>query len=326
MTQIILVAIGAGTATALLFASGLFASLASGSLVAILLFYLAPLPILIAGLGWSHWAALVAALCAGFGLAFTFGSFLLLAFLAGVGLPAWWLSYLALLARATEKPTPDGLEWYPVGQLLLWAAVIGILTVVASIPYFGTDAQSFHETLRDGIEKALRLGIGRNAGGADYDANRILNADVLATLAPPSLAALTTIIQVVNLWLAAHIVKFSGRLRRPWPDLSAITFPSLVPVILAAAIAGTFLSGFISIIAGIAAVSLMVACAFLGFAVLHVITRGMDSRPFVLAGVYAVVIIFVWPALILSALGLADMALDMRGRAARSGGPPILRP
>lgn len=326
MAQIILIGIGAGVATALLFASGLFASLASGSLIAILLFYLAPLPILIAGLGWSHWTALVAAVCAGFGLALAFGSFLFLAFLIGVGLPAWWLSYLALLARTADKATPDGLEWYPVGQIVLWAAVIGILTVVASIPYFGTDAESFHATLRDGIEKALRLGVGRTAGGADFNANRILNADILATLAPPSLAALTTIIQIVNLWLAAHVVKLSGRLRRPWPDLSAITFPRFVPALLAAAFVGTFLSGFVAIISAVVAVSLMVACAFLGFAVLHVITRGLDSRAFVLGGVYTAVIIFLWPALILSVLGVADMAFGLRARAARRQGPPKLRP
>ena len=57
MMQIAFIGIGAGVAAALL-----FASVTSGSWLSILLFYLAPLPILIAGLGWSHWAALIAAL------------------------------------------------------------------------------------------------------------------------------------------------------------------------------------------------------------------------------------------------------------------------
>ena len=56
MMQIILVGLGAGAA-----AATLFASVVSGSIVAIFLFYLAPLPILIAALGWSHWAGLIAA-------------------------------------------------------------------------------------------------------------------------------------------------------------------------------------------------------------------------------------------------------------------------
>ena len=46
------VGLGAGAAAALL-----FASVTSGAWLSIALFYLAPLPILIAGLGWTHWAA-----------------------------------------------------------------------------------------------------------------------------------------------------------------------------------------------------------------------------------------------------------------------------
>ena len=53
MMQIVLIGLGAGAAAALL-----FASVVSGSLAAVFLFYLAPLPILIAALGWSHWAGI----------------------------------------------------------------------------------------------------------------------------------------------------------------------------------------------------------------------------------------------------------------------------
>src|SRR2546430_8821329 len=56
MMQVVLVGVGAGAAAALL-----FASVISGSIAAIFLFYLAPLPILIAALGFSHIAGLIAA-------------------------------------------------------------------------------------------------------------------------------------------------------------------------------------------------------------------------------------------------------------------------
>ncbi len=59
MVQVVLIGVGAGAATALL-----FASVASGSALSVPLFYLAPLPILIAAMGWSHWAALIAAVVA----------------------------------------------------------------------------------------------------------------------------------------------------------------------------------------------------------------------------------------------------------------------
>src|ERR1700674_2761245 len=64
MVQIVLIAVGAGLASALL-----FASLLSGSLLAILLCCLAPLPVLIAAIGWTHWAGLVAATIGAAGLA-----------------------------------------------------------------------------------------------------------------------------------------------------------------------------------------------------------------------------------------------------------------
>src|SRR5258708_4967420 len=113
MKQIVLIGLGAGTAAALLFASAL-----SGAPSAVLLLLLAPLPILIVALGWSHWASLIAAATAAACLA-VLGLDVPAAFLIGVGLPAWWLGYLALLAR--PAPEPHGHEWYPAGRLLLLA-------------------------------------------------------------------------------------------------------------------------------------------------------------------------------------------------------------
>jgi hypothetical protein len=61
---------------------------------------------------------------------------------------------------------------------------------------------------------------------------------------------------------------------------------------------------------------MLLAYGLLGLAVMHAITRGMGSRPFALGGLYAAVIIFGWPILLLSMLGLADTAFDLRGRVA----------
>jgi hypothetical protein len=310
MTQILLIGIGAGAATALL-----FASVASGSLISVLLFYLAPLPILIAALGWSHWAGLAAAVFASVSLAVVFGPYLLAAFLLGVGLPAWWLGYLTLLARPTGEPPPNDMEWYPVGHLVVWAALIGALIVIAGLINLGSNEESFRAALRTGLDRVLQT----QARGPAPDTNRLL--DFLVVALPPAAAILTTITSVLNLWLASRVVTVSGRMRRPQPDLTAMAFPSYAPLLTGAAIAGSFLPGLAGTASGILAASLLMAFAMLGFAVLHNITRGMNARVLLLGGAYAAVFVLGWPAVLMMMLGLTDTALDLRGRFARRGPP-----
>jgi hypothetical protein len=317
MAQIVLIGIGAGAATALL-----FASVASGSPLSVLLFYLAPLPILIAALGWSHWAALIAAVFASASLAAVFGAFFFIAFLLGIALPAWWLGYLALLARPAA---PNGLEWYPVGSLVVWAAVLSAAIVIAGILNFGTDQESFQASLRSALDRMLRVQQGGGTGtppAAPRTADRDRLIDFLVLALPPAAAVLTTITNVVNLWLADRVVKVSGRARRPPSDLSAMRFPNHAPAVAALAVAGSFVPGLTGTVGGVLAASMLMAYAILGFAVLHAITRGINSRPFLLGGVYVAVIVFGWPVLVMSLLGLADTAFDFRGRASQRRGPP----
>jgi hypothetical protein len=319
MLQILLVGVAAGLAAALL-----FASLVSGSLFSFLLFYLAPLPLMIAGLGWSHVAALIAALVAVAGLAAAFGGFLFAAFLVGLGLPAWWLSYLALLARPAPAG-PEGLQWYPVDRLVLWAALLGALGIILAIPTFGTDAESFRTGLRHAFDRLLPAGTDgpRTLPGVS-DAEWFLDVLVIAT--PPAAAVVSTVTSLANLWLAGRIVKLSGRLKRPWPDLGATVLPRSAPALLAAAAVGMLAGDLFGIAAGVLTASLLTAYALVGLAVLHATTRGINGRGFVLAGIYAAVAVFGWPALLLSLLGLADLALDFRRLAAKRRGLPEARP
>jgi hypothetical protein len=303
MIQIVLIGLGAGAAAALL-----FASVVSGSMVAIFLFYLAPLPILIAALGWSHWAGLIAAALATAVVMVLSGFFFLAVPVIAFG--AWWLGYLSLLARPASNGGGTALEWYPDGRLVQWAAVIGTLIVAAAVLNFGADQESLQAGLRKTYERILP------------DKSRI---DLLVLAVPPAAAVFTTIINLCNLWLAARVVKVSGRLKRPWPDLSALTLPASASGLLAAAIAGSFLPDLLGIFSGAFAASLLMAFAILGFAVLHAITRGMASRAVLLAATYAAAFVFGVPVLAMSVLGLADTVFDFRGRVARKRGPPTLR-
>jgi hypothetical protein len=245
------------------------------------------------------------------------------AFLVGLGLPAWWLSYLALLARPASAD-PEGLQWYPIERLVLWAALLGALGIILAIPMFGTDAGSFHAGLRHALDRLLGVGTNgpRTLPGIS-DVEWFLDLLVIAT--PPAAAVVLTVTSLANLWLAGRIVKLSGRLKRPWPDLGATALPRSALALLAAAAIGMLAGDLFGIAAGVLTASLLTAYALVGLAVLHATTRGINGRGFVLAGIYAAVVVFGWPALLLSLLGLADLVLDFRRRATKRPGLPETR-
>jgi hypothetical protein len=336
MLQLIAIGVGAGVATAVL-----FASVASGALLSIFLFYLAPLPIMIAALGWGSLAGLIGAVTAASGLAFTFGYFFFFSFLVIVGLPAWWLCRLALLARPVEEsaavpvvagpapapnPASSDLEWYPVGRLVLWAALLASAVVAAAILYAAASTDDFHTGLRNAFERVLRLQTGTPAGSPLVMrgvSNPGLLLDVMVTVVPLLAAVLTTVTHLFNLWLAGRVVSVSGRLSRPWPDLPSMTLPKQAPMFLAGAIALSFLPGVLGTVSLVFAAALLMAFAILGLAVLHAITRGTDSRYFILAGVYGALFVFTWPVIPLALFGLAEAAFHIRARFAQSRrGPP----
>jgi hypothetical protein len=321
MVQIILVGLGAGAASALL-----FASVASGALLATFLFYLAPLPLLIAALGWSHWAGLAAGIVAAASLASILGLQFFIMFFVGIALPTWWLAYLSLLARpvAAINNSP-ALEWYPVGRLVLWAALISALVVILAIPVFGTDQESFQIGLRSAFEQATGIEAQVNPSGTAVggESERVIRMIVSAI--PPAAAMLGTVISIANLWLAGRVVMISGKLRRPWPQLSGLSLPGFAPGLAGTALAGSFLPDLAGLMSEIVAASLLTAYAILGFAVLHAITRGVANRGLALAGTYAAVVVLGWPVLAISLLGLADAAFNIRARVLRRNGQPDVR-
>jgi hypothetical protein len=323
--QIGLVGVGAGLCSALS-----VAALASGLPIAIVLFCLAPLPISIVSIGWSHWAGLVAVATAAILLALAADPSYLLGFPCSLGLPAWWLGYLALLARPAERE--GELDWYPVGRLVLWAAILGALVALIAIVQTGGDAATIQQTLHGAFEHMLRaqLNIAADAPlvvpGID-DPNRVI--DLLVAALPAAAAVLSTIVQLFNLWLAGRVVKISGRLRRPWPDLAATRLPPVTMLLLVLAFAGTFLPGTMGMAAALPTASLLLAYAVMGFAVMHGITRFMHGRTVALVILYIGFLLLGWsgwPILMMALLGMIDGAFDLRRRVAARHQPPPIPP
>lgn len=312
MAQLLLVGIGAGVTSALL-----FATLATGQAFAVGLFYLTPLPILIAGMAWNHVAGAVAALTAAVLLGSVLGVWFVLAFTVGIGLPAYILAYLALLARPAGNGGGADLEWYPPGRIVVAAALIAAGATALSVPAFGTDAESYRAALREAFERVLRLQTGTPEDQplslpGTQDAPRLL--DFLVIVMPPAAAVLGMVTSLANLWLAGRVARLSGRLVRPWPDLGELRFPPAAPLLLAAAVAGTFVPGIVAVVAGFFTATLLTAYAVLGFAVIHGASRTFPARLVLLTAVWLSVFLIGWPVLLVAMIGLTDSFVDYRAR------------
>jgi hypothetical protein len=321
MIAIVLIAVAAGCASALM-----FASIISGALISLLLFYLAPLPLMVAALGWGPLSATIGGIAAATGLGAIFGLPYCIAFAVTVALPAWWLGHLALLGRPAANGVAPGngaspaapvLEWYPVGRILVWITGFAALTTMAapSVPRVSSAA----------ITGALRRGLLRILGPRDPASTGETEQwiDALVTIAPAAAAIVAMMTLTLNLWLAARITATSGRLHRPWPDLKTADLPPMTLVALCVAIAFCFAGGLLAILAQIVTAALMMAYALTGFAVLHTLTLALKSRALWLGCTYAIMVVFGWPVLAMVVLGLADAIFRFRQRYLRGRPPPI---
>lgn len=305
MMKLFGIALGAGVTSAVL-----FAVTTTASPLALLLAYLAPLPIMIVGLGFAHQAGAAAALIGGGTIGLAMGPLAGLLFVVALGFPAWYLARLSLLARpapsagaggGTVSGVPAPVEWYPVAQLVLHlaglAAVPVLLAGAAMIWRFG------------GYEAA----VARMAGGlAALLPRDTLPGDGrladLVTLAPIAMAASGTVMLAVNLWLAGRTVEISRRLARPWPNLpDSLRMPRPAAVAFVILASAVFLPEPFGLAAAVMAAALGIAFVSEGLAAAHVLTRGLAARAATLAAIYlATVFLMPWPLFALALLGLID--------------------
>ena len=311
----LLIALAAGLASATM-----FASIISGALISLVLFYLAPLPLMVAALGWGSATALIGGVIAALGLGLMFGIPYMAAFALTVALPAWWLGHITLLARpVSDDPQlanlSPALDWYPTGRILAWAAVFASITTISALFTLGTDADTINAALRRGLTRIMGM-----RGTSSGETDRVVDALVAIAPGAATIIAMTTL--TLNLWLAAKITTTSGQLKRPWPDLRTTTLPRKLLFVLLAAVALCFTGGLLAMAAQILSSALLMAYAVTGFAVLHTVTQTFSGRAFVLGAAYAATLFIGWPLLGMISLGLADAVFGIRQAYWNRRGPP----
>jgi Predicted membrane protein (DUF2232) len=318
----ILIAIAAGCASALM-----FASIISGALFSLVLVYLAPLPLMVAALGWGPASAMLGGIGAGIIIALSFSLMHGLSYVLMIAAPAYWLGHLSLLAQPVNaSPSPNGhdaaLEWYPIGRIVLWAACIAALLLGFALLTAGSSGDEVTAKLR---EQALQsLNALQRAGLEIEDKERV--ATFFARALPLFAVGTTIVMYLVNLWLAGRVAQTSHRLRRPWPDLHGIELPKAAIAVLAVALLLSFAGGMLALLAQVAGAALLTAYTIVGFAVLHALTRTANGRLWWRLSAYAAIIMFMWPLLLMPVVGLLDATFGLRRRFANKANPPTLSP
>jgi hypothetical protein len=328
------VAFGSGLAATLLLLAAF-----QGSVPALLLAYLSPLPLMIATIGFGHVTGLGAVL-AGF---ITLVALLVAAnpqdvsvatfagagvngiiFLICEGLPSWWLARVASVSRSMPilpflpEPPPDTVEeGSRLSLVIVTAAAFAFLVVGGTLATMVLGHEDF-AALADKVAANIRPVLKQEAGADLLSHNGVdAFARFLARALPAVAAGVIFVIYLVNLWLAGRVAQISQRLQVPWPNVAReFRVPRVLALVfVVAAVLVYFIGGPTGVIASLIASVLGVAFALQGLAVIHVVTLGLRLRNNLLFLLYIFVVpLTPWSLAPFTLLGLFEAGFSLRDR------------
>ncbi len=296
MAQQLLMALGAGAASAILFILP-----AKGSLAGLAFGVLAPLPLMIVALGLGERMSAAAAAIGAVVIALMIDPIVSGAFLLSVAAPALLLGFLG------RRP-----GWGAPGVLLLVVALVAMLAawsliaiVGARYPSFGAALDDLAQQLAPQIKAMIEATDARVLGLEPQEVTRWVLLGMPPIAAAWSVAALS-----FNLWAAGRIAAASGQLPRPWAGMpETLRLPRVAFALVGVAVLGGVVHGLPRLLAATALAAFLVAFALHGLATLHALTRGRAGRPAILSGFYALCLaLFPWPLVLAAGLGLTDAA------------------
>lgn len=306
MSRQIILALGGGAVSAIVSVAFL-----TGSPIMLFMANLAPLPLFLVGLGAGAGAGSVAGV-AGLVAAVVLGGTVAGAMFGLVfALPTWFVTQRALKARQT----PNGVAWTPLGTVLSELSVLVAAISLGGGLVFLDGSEGLAEAVSLYIANVFMV-LAPQLAEAD-------RAQLVAAMVPtfPATGAISLILVIAGNALAAQsLLARSGRNRRPNEPLATFAVPDWMSWVLVGA-AALALVGPGDI--GYAARNLVIVAAVpffvLGMAVVHDGARRTPAPGAILILCYMVTFIFGWARLGVTAIGVAEAWVGIRGRI---GGPP----
>ena len=302
MSNRYLIALGAGLAAGVLFMLP-----TKGMMAGVWLSVLAPMPLMIASLGYGWLAGLIAAGVGAIACA-VMQPALGLVFLISTAGPSVLLGWLASHVFVGERQLSPGHLLAAVVGLAI-AAVWGMIAFLAVIH---GDLEAAATEIASALREALQQMKGIEEGAAIMPVDEFIQW--LVASIPAVMAFWSVLAMSLNLWLAARVAMISGLLNRDWPDLpTSLELPRLALGAFALATVACALPGASRVFASSAAVALGLAFAFQGLAAVHRLTRGRAARPGLLSALYALIFfLFPLPLFVAAGVGVADNVKPLR--------------
>ena len=315
----------------------LYLSMATGTALASILVYLAPLPIVIVSLGWGRAQGVFASLIGAAVLLIVAPSTIILSltYLSTSVLPFVFLAhlvhthnripdYLGEKSSESEKQNhTDGehANWYPIPALIVWAGVLSAMLTVIFVSLLGTNIEAYTQSINKLLEQQFFVQMRKipefKLSEQEIERVKTLTADYL----PSITTGLYFIFIIINFWLGALIVKKSERLQRPWPELSTMNYPPqfaillgglMVLVLVVPGIYGLHITAFLS--------AVLCAYALLGLMILNtMISKAGFLKFIVYFSIFLVSLRFFREVvIILAILGVGEPVFRLRERSQNS--------
>mgnify|MGYP001352965699 CR=1 FL=1 len=309
MNQVFAIAAAAGLASA--FLSGL---VTPGVSLLVPLTFIAPAPLMVAGLGWHPLVAALGGLFGCIGLSLMFGSKVALSFAVMVAIPAYLVAALVTwLMRTMPADTPAPIAGRVFGTYVLGAiAVYAALAMLIGALAIDTSYASFEARVAASFERMM-LDFGRDsaAGAPDPMTMRRLSRMFVGIFAPMASMLVATVL-TFSLWVSIRYLARAERLPFRRMPAHAINLPREFVFALIGAMLVAQSGGFVGAFGASLTLTLLFMLMLNGLALIHQRTLGSNSRPMILAAVWILLLVFAPAALVYSFAGLLDALFGFR--------------
>ncbi|NJR13702.1 MAG: DUF2232 domain-containing protein [Phyllobacteriaceae bacterium] len=290
----------AGAASAVLAGSVL-----TQTTLAVVLFLLSAFPIIAAGLSFGPVAAFIGAVTAGVLVAAIVSVPSALVVLLITILPAALATTLVSLARPADEIGGNAGDtvWYPLAAVVFYSAIVIAGGFVMLGAYSGYNMEFATEFAR-AMEQQFRTVTPDFAPSPEFVPSL---ANFVYRAVPLIQPAMWVFALMASLYIALSAVRPSGRFARPrddWPV--ALRMPKAALPVFGLAMATSFFSGPIGLVALVVCGALGAGFSAAGFAVMHQRTRGKPVRGLLLTLAYLAAFAFLLALFLFLLLGLFD--------------------